>query len=57
MPLATPAPPTIRIRMPKPIWIVMLCAAKNSTVCAVVTSGRGGGMVLASRKKITPNAV
>ena len=40
--------------MPKPIWIVTWCAAKNSTFCAVVTSGRGGGMVLARAKKIDP---
>ncbi len=32
MPLATPAPPTIRTRKPKPIWMVVACWWKKSTI-------------------------
>ena len=52
MPLATPAPPTMRTRMPKPIWMVVACWWKKSTIWSVVTSGRGGGITRASAKKM-----
>jgi hypothetical protein len=37
--------------------IVVLCTSKKCTIVAVVTSGLGGGITLASMKKMIPNAV
>ncbi len=57
IPLATPAPPTMRTSAPKPMPMVPAWSLKNSACCAWLMSGRGGGITRASAKKMTPNAV